>query len=69
MVHNLVDGLPIEAVVKLKELETANGALKFGFIGIEGFEERIFGPQTSPHSEIVQCFQSLNTKGGLPLAH
>jgi hypothetical protein len=42
MVHNLVDGLPIEAVQTLKELETANVGRAFGFIGMEGFEERIF---------------------------
>ena len=41
MVHNLVDGLPIEAVEKLKELENTNKELKFGFIGREGFEVRI----------------------------
>ncbi len=42
MVHNLVDGLPVEAVQTLKGLETANKGKKFGFIGLEGFEERIF---------------------------
>jgi hypothetical protein len=42
MVHNLVDGLPIEAVLKLKELTAANLGHGFGFIGMEGFEERIF---------------------------
>jgi hypothetical protein len=42
MVHNLVDGMPVEAVSTLKALEASNRALKFGFIGIEGFADRIF---------------------------
>ncbi len=33
MVHNLVEGLPIEAVLKLKELERSNSDCQFGFIG------------------------------------
>lgn len=41
MVHNLVDGLPVEAVETLKKLERANPDIKFGFVGLEGFEERI----------------------------
>ena len=41
MVHNLVDGLPIEAVQKLQELEQANPTIKFGFVGLGGFEDRI----------------------------
>lgn len=41
MVHNLVDGLPIEAVQTLKALEKGNPKIKFGFIGFEGFEDRI----------------------------
>jgi hypothetical protein len=43
MVHNLVDGLPIEAVQKLKALETANPTVQFGFVGIEALETAIFG--------------------------
>jgi hypothetical protein len=43
MVHNLVDGLPVEAVLKLEELKKANSSKKFGFIGLEGFRERVFG--------------------------
>ena len=38
MVHNLVDGLPIEAVEKLKELESNNQDIAFRFFGLEGFE-------------------------------
>jgi len=41
MVHNLVDGLPIEAVEKLEELKANNAGIQFGFIGLEGFESRI----------------------------
>lgn len=41
MVHNFVDGLPIEAVQKLDEIRNANKDLKFGFISMEGFEQRI----------------------------
>lgn len=42
MVHNLIEGMPVEAILTLKALEESNKTLKFGFIGIEGFEERIF---------------------------
>lgn len=42
MVHNLVDGLPIDAVTKLKALEKADSTRKFGFIGMEGFEQILF---------------------------
>jgi hypothetical protein len=42
MVHNLVDGLPVEAIEKLEALRQANKNRQFGFIGLEGFEERIF---------------------------
>lgn len=40
-VHNLVDGIPIEAVVKLEELKVANGHHRFGMFGPPTFEERI----------------------------
>ena len=43
MVHNLVDGLPIEAVEALDTLRIENSNIKFGFIGLEGFEKRING--------------------------
>jgi hypothetical protein len=42
MVHNLVDGLPTDAILKLDELRRANSDRKFGFIGLEGLEERLF---------------------------
>lgn len=41
MVHNLVDGLPIEAVQTLEKLRDENPDIEFGFIGLEGFEQRI----------------------------
>ncbi|WP_027855324.1 ABC-three component system protein [Marinobacterium litorale] len=41
MVHNLVDGLPIDAVEVLEELKKENSDIKFGFIGLEGIERRI----------------------------
>ena len=41
MVHNLVDGLPVNAVETLKKLEKENPLIKFGFVGLEGFEQRI----------------------------
>jgi hypothetical protein len=45
MVHNLVDGLPIEAILKLEELKTANDGHVFGlahpgFQGADGGAER-----------------------------
>ena len=43
MVHNFVDGLPIEAVEKLEEIRNKDEKeRKFGFVSIEGFGERIF---------------------------
>lgn len=42
MVLNLIEGVPTEAITTLKGLETANPKLKFGFIGFEGFAERLF---------------------------
>ncbi len=41
MVHNLVDGLPIEAVEKLEQLKKANPDITFGFYGLEAFEADI----------------------------
>lgn len=41
MVHNLVDGLPIEAVEMLHKLAVENEKISFGFIGRESFEEKI----------------------------
>ena len=42
MVLNLIDGAPTEAVTTLKALEAANPKIKFGFIGFEGFADRVF---------------------------
>jgi len=48
MVHNLVDGLPAEAILKLNELKSADKAQhEFSFMGLEGFEKLIFSLQ--PH--------------------
>lgn len=53
MVHNLVDGLPIEAVLKLNELKVANDKFGFGFIGIEGFEETIFALEIAKIEDLL----------------
>ena len=42
MVHNIADGLPVEAVITMNALKTNNPNLAFGFIGVEGFVERVF---------------------------
>ena len=42
MVHNLVDGLPVEAVQMLDELGKSEPTRKLGFIGLEGFQARVF---------------------------
>ena len=42
MVHNLVDGLPAEAVLKLNEIQAINPKCPCGFIGMEGFEYLVF---------------------------
>lgn len=42
MVHNIADGLPVEAVTTMDTLKSANPSIAFGFIGLEGFAERIF---------------------------
>ena len=41
MVHNLVDGLPIEAVETLHQMAKANPEIEFGFIGLERFENYV----------------------------
>ena len=41
MVHNLVDGLPIEAVQTLDTIEQKNRELRFAFYGLESFESDI----------------------------
>lgn len=43
MVHNLVDGLPVPAILKLEALKTEDKkGIQFGFKGLEAFEEVIF---------------------------
>jgi hypothetical protein len=42
MVHNLIDGLPIEAVQVLDALKKGNPKQEFAFFGVESFEEIIF---------------------------
>jgi hypothetical protein len=42
MVHNLVDGLPVDAITKLDDLRKKDGQRKFGFVGMERLEDLIF---------------------------
>lgn len=42
MVHNMVDGLPTDALTALEGLKSANTGLGFSFFGYDGFEHRIF---------------------------
>lgn len=42
MVHNIADGLPVEAVTTMDSLKKANPTLAFSFLGLEGFSERLF---------------------------
>ena len=41
MVHNLVEGLPIEAVQTLDNMEQENPMIQFAFFGLESFENDI----------------------------
>ena len=41
MAHNLVDGLPIEAVQTLQSLGKENPEIQFAFVGLESFEQYI----------------------------
>lgn len=41
MVHNLAAGLPVEAITTLDGLKTANPTLSFGFVGLEGFWDKV----------------------------
>lgn len=43
MVHNLVEGLPTDAIVAMNKLKEQNPDIKCGFVGFEGFEQRIAG--------------------------
>lgn len=42
MVHNLVGGLPADAILKLDEIQAINPKCPCAFIGMEGFEELVF---------------------------
>jgi len=53
MVHNLVDGLPIEAIEKLKDLEKTDQTRRFGFMGLEGFAEKIFSLEESAIEDLL----------------
>ncbi len=53
MVHNLIDGLPVEAVETLEKLRDENRETKFGFIGLEGFEQRVGRLEKSQIEEIL----------------
>ena len=42
MVHNIADGLPVEALTTMNALKDSNPSLAFGFVGVEGISERVF---------------------------
>lgn len=56
MVLNLIDGLPVEAVETLAELQGANPKIRFGFIGKEGLEERVFKLSNGKRPANPPCF-------------
>jgi hypothetical protein len=63
MVHNLVDGLPVQAILQLETLRKDNPSIKFGFIGLEGFEQRIFGmPQDNIETLLGVVANNLDTQ-------
>jgi hypothetical protein len=68
MVHNLVDGLPTEAILQLDVLQKANPKLDFGFVGLEGFQERIFSLPQHDIEELLGPFASLRDMQELELA-
>jgi len=53
MVHNLVDGLPIEAVEQLEALRKSNPDCEFSFVGKEGFELRLFSLDDGQIEELL----------------
>jgi hypothetical protein len=53
LVHNLVDGLPVEALEKLEKLKEADKQRKFGFIGMEGFQDRLFALGTADIEDLL----------------
>ena len=53
MVHNFVDGLPIEAVETLTSLQKANKKQSFSFFGLESFESTIFALDESQIEDLL----------------
>jgi hypothetical protein len=53
MVHNFIDGLPIEAVETLSEIEKLDGARRFGFISMPWFELQIFALEPSKIEKLL----------------
>ena len=53
MVHNLVDGLPVEAVQTLKKIEQENPKVKISFFGLERFEIAIDALTDEQKSELL----------------
>ena len=53
MVHNLVDGLPIEAVQTLDSLGRENPQLQFAFVGLESFEQYIDALDSNQKMELL----------------
>jgi hypothetical protein len=65
MAHNMIEGLPIEAVEKLHELRKEHTGRKFGFFGIEGFEEKIFSLERSKIEDLLGCAATIEDSKNL----
>ena len=68
MVHNLVDGLPTPAIEKLDALASADGKRKFGFIGLDGFQERIFSLKADQIEDLLGVVASSADSQNLQVA-
>lgn len=68
MVHNLIEGVPTEAITTLKALDTANPTIKFGFIGFEGFAERVFKLKPQQIYQLLGPAASLTDAKNLDIA-
>lgn len=68
MVHNLVDGLPIQAVEQLEALGKSNPEKKFGFIGLEGFQERVLSLDHSKIENLLGVVATSNDAQNLQLS-
>ncbi|MES9887773.1 MAG: ABC-three component system protein, partial [Candidatus Sedimenticola sp. 6PFRAG1] len=54
MCHSfMIDGLPVDAVEIMQELRQENPDITFGFVGLEGFEERIGGLSEAQAAEFL----------------